>query len=187
MVPKMKPQPRRTWIILFRGINVGGHNIVPMAGLRKCLEAAELDHVRSYIQSGNVAFDVTWGNSVNLSRRIGDSMEGEFGFRPDFLLYRPEHIQQAVDANPFPNEVEDPKSLHYLFLAKPPTEPDLEAIEQKKSPTESYHLTDSVFYLHAPDGIGRSKLAASAAKHLGVVATGRNHRTVDKILSMINP
>ena len=27
-----------TYVILIRGINVGGKNIVPMMGLRKCLE-----------------------------------------------------------------------------------------------------------------------------------------------------
>jgi len=28
----------KTYVILLRGINVGGKNIVPMAGLKKCLE-----------------------------------------------------------------------------------------------------------------------------------------------------
>ena len=43
-----------------------------------------------------------------------------------------------------------------------------------------------VFYLHAPDGIGRSKIAANVEKRLGVVGTGRNYRTVDKLLSMVS-
>jgi len=38
-----------------------------------------------------------------------------------------------------------------------------------------------VFYLHAPDGIGRSKLAASAERLLGVPLTARNWRTICKI------
>ncbi len=177
----------KTWIILFRGINVGGHNILPMAELRRCLEESGLENVRSYIQSGNVVFDSTTGTAKTLPKIIGNSIHSEFGFHPDFVLYRPTDIEEAVAGNPFPDAIRDPKKLHFLFLTKTPANPDLEAIEQKKSVTESYHLTDHVFYLHAPDGIGRSKLAASAAKHLGVVATGRNYRTVDKILSMVKP
>jgi len=43
-----------TYIILIRGINVGGKNIVPMAGLRKCLEEQGFSNVSTYIASGNV-------------------------------------------------------------------------------------------------------------------------------------
>ena len=43
-----------TYVILIRGINVGGKNIVPMAGLRKCLEELGFSNVSTYIASGNV-------------------------------------------------------------------------------------------------------------------------------------
>ena len=41
-----------------------------------------------------------------------------------------------------------------------------------------------MFYLHAPDGIGRSKLAANIEKVLGVPTTARNWRTVRKVMEM---
>jgi uncharacterized protein (DUF1697 family) len=43
---------------------------------------------------------------------------------------------------------------------------------------------DQVFYLHAPAGIGRSKLAARVEQALGVAVTARNWRTVCKIMAM---
>lgn len=45
-----------TYVVLFRGINVGGRNKVPMATLREHL-AADFANVRIYIQSGNVLLD----------------------------------------------------------------------------------------------------------------------------------
>lgn len=45
-----------TYVVLFRGINVGGRNKVPMAALRDHL-AADFTNVRTYIQSGNVLLD----------------------------------------------------------------------------------------------------------------------------------
>jgi uncharacterized protein (DUF1697 family) len=45
-------------------------------------------------------------------------------------------------------------------------------------------LSDGVFYLHAPEGVGKSKLAASAEKFLGVPMTDRNWRTVCKVLEL---
>ena len=47
----------QTWIALFRGINVGGNNILPMAELKSNLESLKLSNVRTYIQSGNVVFE----------------------------------------------------------------------------------------------------------------------------------
>jgi uncharacterized protein (DUF1697 family) len=45
----MKP-----YVVLLRGINVGGKNKIPMAELRKCLEELHFSHVSTYIASGNV-------------------------------------------------------------------------------------------------------------------------------------
>ena len=44
------------YVVLLRGINVGGRNKVPMAALRNYL-AGDFGNVRSYIQSGNVLLD----------------------------------------------------------------------------------------------------------------------------------
>jgi len=41
------------------------------------------------------------------------------------------------------------------------------------------------FYLYAPDGVGRSKLAAGVEKLLGVAMTDRNWKTIRKLWEMI--
>ena len=46
----------KTYIALFRGINVGGSNVLPMKELKRVLEGLGLGDVRTYIQSGNVIF-----------------------------------------------------------------------------------------------------------------------------------
>jgi uncharacterized protein (DUF1697 family) len=43
-----------TYVVLIRGINVGGKNKVSMAGLKKCLEELGFSNVSTYIASGNV-------------------------------------------------------------------------------------------------------------------------------------
>lgn len=45
------------YIILLRGINVGGKNKVSMAGLIQCLEELGFSHVSTYIASGNVILE----------------------------------------------------------------------------------------------------------------------------------
>ena len=78
----------------------------------------------------------------------------------------------------------EPKTLHLLFLASVPKDPDYDALESIKTDRERFVLGGSVFYLHAPEDIGRSKLAANAEKLPGVCVTGRNWRTVRKIMAM---
>jgi uncharacterized protein (DUF1697 family) len=60
----------------------------------------------------------------------------------------------------------------------------LKAIEATKANNERYKLAGRVFYLHAPDGVGNSKLAARAEKLLGVTASARNWNTVCKLAEM---
>ena len=173
-----------TWIGLLRGINVGGNNILPMNKLKIDLESLKLKNVRTYIQSGNVIFDAPTKIASSLSAMICEKIEKEHGFRPQLLVMNSKTLREAMRLNPFPLAVSDPKSLHFFFLAEPATDPDIAALDAAKASTESFRLTNDVFYLHAPNGIGRSKLAAIAEKHLGVVTTARNYRTVEKLFSM---
>jgi len=172
------------WIALFRGINVGGRNILPMAALTQELESLKLQRIRTYIQSGNVVFDTTSKNVEGLATRITRQIEEKHGFRPHVFLLSEKGLQRAVSENPFPEAVSDPKTLHFFFLDTPPVGPNIKALDDAKAPSEKYEITNRVFYLHAPDGIGRSKLARNAEKRIGVVATARNYRTVLKLLSL---
>ncbi len=61
---------------------------------------------------------------------------------------------------------------------------DEKKIASLRSASESYQLIGRVFYLHAPEGVGRSKLAANVEKALGVPVTARNWRSVNAILSL---
>jgi uncharacterized protein (DUF1697 family) len=83
--------------------------------------------------------------------------------------------------NPFPEAETDPASLHLGFLASTPKNPDLKKLDSLRKESERFYLIDNVFYLHVPEGVGRSKLAASIEKLLGVPMTDRNWRTVCKI------
>jgi uncharacterized protein (DUF1697 family) len=71
------------------------------------------------------------------------------------------------------------------FLAAEPANPNLAAIEKLMAASERWQLIGCVFYLCAPEGVGRSKLAAEVEKLLGVPLTDRNWRTVQAIAEMI--
>ena len=173
-----------TWIAFFRGINVGGRNVLPMKTLEALLDELGCTAVRTYIQSGNVVFRHKEGQATGLSQTISQAVLNRFHFAPYVLLMTIGHLKSALAANPFTLAEETPRSLHLSFLSAVPTEADFDGLNKLKSTSEEFELIDQVFYLHAPDGIGRSKLAARAEKLLGVHATARNWRTVQKVLEL---
>jgi uncharacterized protein (DUF1697 family) len=174
----------KTYIALFRGINVGGSNVLPMKELVALLENLGSQNVKTYIQSGNAIFQNKEKDASLLSNRIRAAIKESHGFEPRVVMLELEEIEKAVGSNPFPEAESEPKTLHIFFLSSVPKNPDFDALESIKGDRERFALKDGVFYLHAPDGIGRSKLAANAEKLLGASMTGRNWRTVCKVMEM---
>jgi uncharacterized protein (DUF1697 family) len=170
-----------TYIALFRGINVGGKNSLSMKELVGLLEDIGARKIKTYIQSGNAVFQSAEKNFTQLSKKLTAEIKKRHGFEPHVLILGLDAIERAMEENPFPEAEADPGSLHLGFLISTPKNPDLKKLDSLRKESERFHLSDRVFYLHAPEGVGRSKLAASTEKLLGVPMTDRNWKTVRKI------
>lgn len=176
----------KTFIALFRGINIGGHNLLPMKALTAILQDLGATGVTTYIQSGNAVFRSRPGNPDALAKRIAAEIGKRHGFEPHVLIIEPQTLARVIAGNPFADALGDPVTLHVGFLAGAPGNPDLARLASLKQDSERYHLGEGVFYMHLPEGAGRSKLAAGAEKALGVPMTGRNWKTVCKLLELAN-
>ena len=163
-------------VLLLRGVNVGGHGKLPMADLRALLLDLGGGTVRTYIQSGNavVARAVAAG-------AVAGAVEAAHGFRPDVLALSEAEWRERVATRAF---AEDPKVLHGFFGADLSL-PDMAPLEALKGPSEEIAICPGVIWLHAPDGIGRSKLAAGMEKAAGRRLTARNWRSVAAISDLL--
>jgi uncharacterized protein (DUF1697 family) len=175
----------QTYIALFRGINVGGNNKLPMKELVAVLEGLGLRDIRTYIQSGNVVFSGKQEDKIKLAARTSAAINKSHGFEPWVLLLEADALERAIKANPFPEGEADGKNLHFNFLATVPPKPDLTGLERLKAASERFQLKGDVFFLLAPEGIGRSKLASNMERLLGVPMTGRNWNTVRQLQKML--
>jgi uncharacterized protein (DUF1697 family) len=173
-----------TYVAFFRGINVGGNNSLPMKELIAILEDTGARNIKTYIQSGNAVFQSTEKDPSQLANQLAVEIKRRHGFEPYILILDLEAIKRAIAENPFPEAEAEPSSLHLGFLASRPSSPNLVKLSSLKKVSEQFHLSDQVFYLHAPEGVGRSKLASSSEKLLGVPMTVRNWRTVCKVMEM---
>ncbi|WOJ97358.1 DUF1697 domain-containing protein [Congregibacter brevis] len=167
-----------TYILFLRGVNVGGKNLLPMKDLRSCLGDAGYANVQTYIQSGNIILD----SAADPAVKVAGVIEKKFGFRPAVMSVTESEFMAAAMQNPFSEEAGN--TVHFYFC---PRKPNLDAskLEKWDANSERYEVHGNVFYLHAPDGIGRSKLVANIDACLGVCGTGRNLNTVRKLQDML--
>ena len=173
-----------TWVALLRGINVGGNHRLPMASLVALLTDLGAGDVRTYIQSGNVVFTAGAREGEAMGGRLRDAIQEAHGFAPHVLVRRAAALERVIERNPYPGAAAEPKTLHVYFLDTKPPAPDVDGLEAIRGEHESFELDGDVLYLHLPDGLGRSTLAARAEKLVGVPATARNWSTVTKLAGL---
>ncbi|ATU91389.1 hypothetical protein B5P45_17285 [Phyllobacterium zundukense] len=165
------------YIVLFRGINVGGNKIIKMETLRTVLTKAGFADVKTYIQSGNLVL-----TSKQTARRIDDTISDlfpkTFGFESRVSVRNIDEWNCMIAKNPYPQAEQNPKSLHAVILDNDPTDAALAEFEIKAGESESFTLRNRVLYLYTPDGFGTSKLALALDRVLKVPLTARNWRTV---------
>jgi uncharacterized protein (DUF1697 family) len=89
-----------------------------------------------------------------------------------------------VNANPFPEAVAEPKTLHAFFSIQC-IELNQDTLSQYQAENESVQLAEKIVWLHAPEGIGRSKLVNRIAKITQTDTTARNWNTPSKLRDLL--
>ena len=102
-----------TYVILIRGINVGGKNKVSMTGLRTCLEELGCSQVSTYIASGNVIVDSSTRHD-ELQAQIETALPKTFKLDSELIkvLVLTRKQLQAVIANKPKGFGEQPDKYH---------------------------------------------------------------------------
>ncbi len=91
-----------TYIALLRGINVGGKNSVPMAGLKKCLEELGYSNVSTYIASGNAIF-TSKKSAGEIKSQIEKTLPENFLLDSELikvLILTRDQLQAVIDYKP---------------------------------------------------------------------------------------
>ena len=168
---------------LLRGINVGGKHIVPMADLRRLFEAAGATDVATYVQSGNVVFRAPANRLSSLAKKVGASLEQEFGFAVPLVTRSGVELLAAAEAYPF--DVPD-KERHVGFCARRPTATAIGSLDPDRSPPDRFAADGAHIYLHCPRGLARTKLTNDYFdRALGTTTTFRNWNTTKRLIQMI--
>ena len=175
-----------SYIALLRGINVGGHNKLPMAGLRELCAELGWTGVRTYIQSGNLVFDAA-GKPPALEEALELAIAAAFGFAPAVMVRTAAGLRSLAGDNPFPAESVNEPNRILVGLAKLALKAGAaEAIEAKAQAGERVFEAGGALWFHYPAGVGTSKLTpALIDRAAGSPVTARNWRTMTKLIEMV--
>jgi uncharacterized protein (DUF1697 family) len=170
------------YLVLLRGINVGGHNLVSMARLRALYETLGCEDVATYLQSGNVVFRRE-RDPAGVGRGVELAIKRELGIDVRVLDRSHQDLATIVEADPFPGA--DPSRRFVMFLFAAPGTEIAREIEHVRLGSDESRLIGREIHFHCPDGLSNSKLPGLLSeRRLGVTTTTRNWRTVCRLLEL---
>lgn len=180
------------YVALLRGINVSGRNMIKMETLRAMFESLGFENVKSYINSGNIAFDVSSphvskGQSLDktLAAKIHDGIAKDFGFDISVMVRSMGEIGEIVAWDPFAGQFESHQDVHVFFLDDKLTDEQESLVLAQGNENEIFairgrHVACLLKIRITDSAVGKGFID----KKLKVPATGRNWRTVKMIAEM---
>ncbi|MEK7855616.1 MAG: DUF1697 domain-containing protein [Acidobacteriota bacterium] len=177
------------FVALLRGVNVGGNTMIKMAELKRTFESLGLANVITYVNSGNLAFDVgglSASKGSKLEKEVVETLEQaiekDFGKQIPVMARKQADISKIMAANPFAGEFESHKEMHVLFLKEEMPAEKRDQLMEAAPKGERFAVIGREIYCHLPMGVADSLLGKSfIEKKLKVAVTGRNWRTVEKL------
>jgi uncharacterized protein (DUF1697 family) len=168
-------------IALLRGVNVGPTTKVGMAPLREVFEQLGFTDVKTYVNSGNVAFS---GRKASVAK-IEQAIAAMCGWDVPVVLRTQDELAAVLQANPL-GAIATNLSRYLVLFADAPIDAGKAAdLDPAALAPEAFAIHGREAYLWLPNGVQRSPLTkAMNEKRFGVRLTGRNFRTVEKLASL---
>jgi len=173
----------KTYLILLRGVNVSGKNIIKMAILKDVLIDNNFKNVTTYIQSGNIVLSSNL-EKHEIETKVQQLIYDHFQLQITVFCLDLQEMEIALQNNPFKENIE-PNKLFFTFLKEEPAAGLLADLEKISFENDQFKVIDKVLYFYLPNGMSNSKLSNNFfEKKLKVTATGRNLNTIHKLIDL---
>lgn len=175
------------YLVLLRGINVGGKNMVAMSALRVCLEGMGLKNLTTYIQSGNVLFESSLKSTAALSRKIEDALSAELLKGAQVVVVSQQQLKSVVAKAPVGFGADTAKYRYdVMFIRAPLRARDLlPTIALKEGVDEAFESNGVVYFRRLTRLASQSKLPRLVSTPAYKSMTIRNWNTVTKLCELI--
>jgi uncharacterized protein (DUF1697 family) len=175
-----------SYIVLLRGINVGGNNKVSMEKLKAFLGDCGFKDAKTLLQSGNAVVKGEDEPSPELESRLREEAKTQLGINCEFFVIKLQEWREIIRNNPFSKEAESDPSHLLIHLFKEAQDSSLiEKIEAENPGPETLRSVGRCVYAAYPVGIGTSQLYKNRPwTKLCASSTARNWNTAVKLEAM---
>ncbi len=175
-----------THLVLLRGINVSGHNMMKMEVLKTTLENIGFQNVQTYIQSGNVFVDSEEENPSKVGFQIKQEIFKAFGHEVPVIVINKKDLENCLSNNPFLKEsAVDSKKLYVAFVSIALKKESINDLKMSQVKPDEAIIDDNKIYIKYAVGAGKTRFDQKyIEKKLNVTATIRNWNTVTQLLKM---
>lgn len=177
-----------TYVLLLRGINVGGKNKIPMAELKKCLEEIGYSNVLTYIASGNVLLD-TSESAVAVTKKVQEMLVKKFKLDSELikvLVLTQKELEKIVHRAPR-GFGKHPEMYHsdVLFLIEGKAKDAMKLIELQPDVDAAWEGEGVLYFQRLSAQRTKSKLSRIISKPFYKDITIRNWNTTVKLLQLL--
>ena len=176
----------RKLLFLLRGINVGGHNKLPMALLKEIAGEIGIQNATTYIQSGNLVGRVTEDKSSHeWAEELSKALLKKTGMQLPVISFWVEEWKEVLENCPF--EVEEEKLLNVSVVEREIVVEKQDCLATISKGNERYAFKGRAFYLHSPEGYRTTAFTPQKLeKCLQQATTTRNWRSCRAIDALLD-
>lgn len=174
-----------THLVLLRGINVSGHNMMKMDALKIMLENIGFQNIRTYLQTGNVFLD-----SEEDASKVGFMIKQEifkvFGHEVPTIVITKEDLELCFKNNPFLKEKDiDTKKIYVAFVSTQLKKENINDLKISQFKPDEASIDGNRIFIKYAVGAGKTRFDQKyIEKKLNITATIRNWNTVTNLLAM---
>jgi uncharacterized protein (DUF1697 family) len=107
------------YLVLLRGINVGGNNIIKMNELKYLFDELNYSNVKTYIQSGNVIFNDYEIDKNKLKKIIEEALFKRIKNRINIVILSFREMKQIVNKKPKSFGEDNENKYDIIYLIEP--------------------------------------------------------------------
>ena len=176
------------YLILLRGINVGGKNVIKMADLKAGFESMGFANVRTYIQSGNVLIDSAEKDKLLLTTKIEAGLSKRFNFQARVAVLSQKDLAGIVKSAP-EGFGQDEKKFRYdvIFLKEPLTPKEaMESVKVREGVDTAHAGKKALYFSRLISRASQSYLTKIIGMPVYQNMTIRNWNTTTKLLELFS-
>ena len=176
------------YLILLRGINVGGKNVIKMADLKAGFESMGFANVRTYIQSGNVLIDSAEKDKLLLTTKIEAGLSKRFNFQARVVVLSQKDLAGIVKSAP-EGFGADEKKFRYdvIFLKEPLTAKEaMQSVKVREGVDTAHAGKQALYFSRLISRASQSYLTKIIGMPVYQNMTIRNWNTTTKLLELFS-